>query len=161
MKMKSFKTYLMESRPKGQKRYARDTAKLEKRLDAMYERGVSQKKLDRAEMRLAKRTNEGEFDVEDVNIHTTHGQLGVPVANEDDPKVMSLDELMREKASKIYTHGHTHAMVGQEIRNSLVDLHVPTKPYEGVTDHEIGQEAQRLFDRRQNLIASIKKRRMR
>ena len=156
--MKSFIEYLTEARPKGQKRYNRDTSKLEKRLDSMYERGVSQKKLDRAEMRLARRTNEGEFDVEDVNIHTTHGQLGVPVANEDDPKVMSLDELMREKASKIYTDGHTHAMVGQEIRNSLVDLNVPTKPYEGVTDHEIGQEAHKLFIRRQNLISKIKNR---
>lgn len=156
--MKSFIKYLTEGRPKGQKRYNRDTSKLEKRLDTMYERGVSQKKLDRAEMKLARRTNEGEFDVEDVNQYTTHGQLGVPVANEDDPKVMSLDELMREKARKIYTDGHTHAMVGQEIRNSLVDLHIPTKPYEGVTDHEIGQEAHNLLIRRENLISKIKRR---
>ena len=156
--MKSFKEILSEARPRGQKRYQRDTKKLEARIDSMYERGVSQKKLNRAEMRLAKRTNEGEFDVEDVNIHTTHGQLGVPVANEDDPKVMSLDELMREKAAKIHTDKYTHAMVGKEIRDSLVDLHIPTKPHEGVTDQEIGQEAHKLYLRRRELIKNIRAR---
>jgi len=155
--MKSFKQYLTEARPKGQKRYDRDTSKLETRLDRMYAAGGSQKKIDRAEMRLARRTNDGDYDVEDVNIHTAHGQLGVPVANEDDPKVMSLDELMREKARKIYTDNHTHEMVGREIRDSLVDLSIPTKPYEGVTDHEIGKEAHNILIKRMNLISKIKK----
>jgi len=155
--MKSLKQYILEARPKGQKRYDRDTSKLEARLDRMYAAGGSQKKLDRAEMRLARRTNDGDYDVEDVNIHTTHGQLGVPVANEDDPKVMSLDELMREKARKIYTDNHTHEMVGKEIRDSLVDLSIPTKPYEGVTDHEIGREAHKILIKRMNLISKIRK----
>ena len=155
--MKSFIEYLTEARPRGQKRYQRDTKKLEARIDSMYAAGGSQKKLDRAEMRLARRTNDGDYDVEDVNIHTTHGQLGVPVANEDDPKVMSLDELMREKARKIYTDNHTHEMVGKEIRDSLVDLSIPTKPYEGVTDHEIGKEAHNILIKRMNLISKIRK----
>lgn len=155
--MKSFKEILSEARPRGQKRYQRDTKKLEARIDSMYAAGGSQKKLDRAEMRLARRTNDGDYDVEDVNIHTTHGQLGVPVANEDDPKVMSLDELMREKARKIYTDNHTHEMVGKEIRDSLVDLSIPTKPYEGVTDHEIGREAHKILINRMNLISKIRK----
>jgi len=155
--MKSLKQYILEARPKGQKRYDRDTSKLEARLDRMYAAGGSQKKIDRAEMRLARRTNDGDYDVEDVNIHTAHGQLGVPVANEDDPKVMSLDELMREKARKIYTDNHTHEMVGREIRDSLVDLSIPTKPYEGVTDHEIGKEAHNILIKRMNLISKIKK----
>ena len=156
--MKTFIEYLTEGRPKGQKRYARDTKKLEDRIDSMYERGGSQKKLDRAEMRLARRTNEGDYDVEDVNMHTTHGQLGVPIGNDDDPKVMSLDELMREKAHKIYTHNYDHAMVGQEIRAGLVDLHDATKPYEGVTDHEIGQEAHKIYLKRRDLIKNIRAR---
>jgi hypothetical protein len=155
--MKSFKQYLTEARPKGQKRYDRDTSKIEARLDRMYAAGGSQKKIDRTEMRLARRTNDGDYDVEDVNIHTAHGQLGVPVANEDDPKVMSLDELMREKARKIYTDNHTHEMVGKEIRDSLVDLSIPTKPYEGVTDHEIGKEAHNILIKRMNLISRIRK----
>lgn len=159
--MKPFKEYLTEGRPKGQKRYVRDTAKLEKRLEGMYERGVSQKKLDRAEMRLAKRTNEGEFDVEDVNMHTKYGQLGQPVGNDDDPKAMSLDDLMREKAKKIYTDNYDHEALGREIRQGLVDLHVPSKPHEGVTDREIGREAHRLYLRRRNLIAKIKNKRRR
>lgn len=156
--MKSFIQYLTEARPKGQKRYQRDTKKLEVRTDSMYGAGVSQKKLDRAEMRLARRTNEGDYDVEDVNMHTKEGQLGMPIGNEDDPKAMSLDELMREKAAKIYTHGHTHEMVGQEIRAGLVDLHDATAPYEGVTNQEIGQEAHKIYLRRQNLIKNIRAR---
>ena len=45
--MKSFKTFLVEARPTDQKRYQRDTSKLEDRLDKMYAAGGSQKKIDK------------------------------------------------------------------------------------------------------------------
>lgn len=114
--MKSFKQYLSEARPTGQKRYQRDTSKLEGRLDKMYAAGGSQKKIDRAEMRLARRTGEGEFDVEDINAFIKTGH------NQDDPPTMSVEDLMREHGMKVYTHNMTHKEVGALIRSGMSDI---------------------------------------
>ena len=86
--MKSFKQYLTEARPKGQKRYDRDTSKLETRLDRMYAAGGSQKKIDRAEMRLARRTNEGDYDIDDQRLPTTKERPDLPL--EDSPRSQSV-----------------------------------------------------------------------
>ena len=157
--MKSFKQYLSEARPTGQKRYQRDTAKLETRLDKMYAAGGSQKKIDRAEMRLAKRTGEGEFDVEDINARMKEGQLGIPLHNEDDPKAASVEDIMRAHGSKIYTHNMTHKEVGAEIRNAMGDmLHLPVSVdiQPNVTDEELGREAHKMAFQRRELIQKIK-----
>ena len=149
----------MESRPKGQKRYARDTAKLENRLDRMYAAGASQKKLDSAEMKLAKRTNEGEFDVEDVNLHTKEGQLGIPLQNEDDPKTMSVEDIMRLHGMKLYTQGWNHAQIGAAVRSSTEDIMTfPVKIQPNVTDEELGKEAHKMAFKRKELIKKIKSR---
>jgi hypothetical protein len=99
--MKSFKQYIIEGRPKGQKRYDRDTRKLEARLDKMYEKRVSQKKLDRAEMRLARRTNEYEYDIDDqpnpiLKSYETHLDV------EESPRSMSLEDLMGQSQKNLY-----------------------------------------------------------
>ena len=155
--MKSFKTILAEARAKGQKRYQRDTSRLEDRLDKMYAYGVSQKKIDRAEMRLARRTNEGEYDVEDVNSRTKHGAFGVPLQNEDDPKTMSVEDLMRLHGSKIYTDNWSHEQVGAAIRDGMNDiLTFPVNIQPNVTDAELGIEAHKMAYIRKNLIQKIK-----
>jgi hypothetical protein len=156
--MKSLKQYITEARPKGQKRYQRDTSKLEIRLDKMYAAGGSQKKIDRAEMRLARRTNDGDYDIEEINVHTKRGQLDIPVDDENDPRAQSIDELMREIAHKIYTHGHSEAQVGAEIRYVAHDLPVPHKAVEGATDEDIGREAHSIYLQRKALIDHIKDR---
>jgi len=153
--MKSFKQYIIEGRPKGQKRYDRDTRKLEARLDKMYEKGVSQKKLDRAEMRLARRTNEYEYDIDDqpnpiLKSHETHLDV------EESPKSWSLEDLMRDKAKKIYTDRYGHEKVGAEIRSGLVDLHQDPQLKSHVTDAELGQEAHRMLDIRNALVKKLK-----
>ena len=155
--MKSFKQYLSEARPTGQKRYQRDTAKLEDRLDKMYAAGGSQKKIDRAEMRLAKRTGEGEFDVEDINLHTKKGQFGIPLENEDDPKTMSVEDIMRMHGMKFYTDNLSHAQIGAEVRNSSKDIMTfPVNIQPNVTDAELGREAHKMAFQRKELINKIK-----
>lgn len=155
--MKSFKTYLTEARPKGQKRYQRDTSKLEYRLDKMYAAGGSQKKIDRAEMRLARRTGEGEFDIEDINLHTKKGQFDIPLENEDDPKTMSVEDIMRMHGMKLYTHGWNHAQIGAAIRSSAKDIMTfPVEIQPNVTDEELGREAHKMAFQRRELIKKYK-----
>jgi hypothetical protein len=155
--MKSFNQYLSEARPTGQKRYQRDTAKLETRLDKMYAAGGSQKKIDRAEMRLAKRTGEGDFDVEDINARMKEGQLGIPLHNEDDPRTMSVEDLMRMHGSKVETHGMSHREVGSLIRNGIEDIMIfPVSVQPNVTDEELGIEAHKMALERMKLIQKIK-----
>jgi hypothetical protein len=152
--MKSFKEYLTEARPKGEKRYSRDTSKLETRLDRMYAAGGSQKKIDRAEMRLARRTSEGEYDIDDQRLPTTRERPDLPL--EDSPRAQSVEELMREKGAKIYTHGHTEEMVGDEIRSAMPDFPGPHMVQPGISNAEIGAEADRMFLKRQELIKKIR-----
>jgi hypothetical protein len=154
--MKSFKQYLSEARPKGQKRYQRDISKLETRLDKMYAAGGSQKKIDRAEMRLARKTNEGEFDIDDQRLprlKSTEYHYEV----EEHPMAMSLEEVMREKARKIYTHNYTHEMVGAEIRSGITDLTYNPGLKADVTDEQLGQEAHRMFVAHENLKKRMRK----
>jgi hypothetical protein len=152
--MKSFRQYLTEARPKGQKRYDRDTSKLEARLDRMYAAGGSQKKIDRAEMRLARRTNEGDYDIDDQRLVTTKERPDLPL--EDSPRAQSVEELMREKGAKIYTHGHTEEMVGDEIRSAMPDFPGPHMVQPGISNAEIGAEAHKMFVQHQQLINKIK-----
>jgi hypothetical protein len=152
--MKSFKQYLTEARPKGQKRYDRDTSKLETRLDRMYAAGGSQKKINRAEMRLARRTNEGDYDIDDQRLPTAKERPDLPL--EDSPRSQSVEELMREKGAKIYTHGHTEEMVGSKIRSAMHDFAGPHMVQPGISDAEVGAEAHRMFISHQNLKNRIK-----
>ncbi len=150
--MKSFKQYLTEARPTGQKRYQRDTSKLEARLDKMYAAGGSQKKIDRAEMRLAKRTGEGEFDVEDINAHTQ-----TTLGTDDDPRTMSVEDLMRLHGMKVYTDNMSHKEVGALIRSGMSDiLTFPVDIQPDVTDEELGREAHKMAFQRKELIKKIK-----
>ena len=151
--MKSFNNFLLEWK-RGQQRHEVITRRLEDRLDQMYQSGVSQKKIDRAEMRLARRTGENEYDVEDSNVRS---RLKTSEYDENSPRSESLEELMRNKAAKIYTHGHTPAMVGAEIRSARGDfMHFAVDVQPGVTDHELGHEAHALYIARQNLINRIR-----
>jgi hypothetical protein len=152
--MKSFKQYLTEARPKGDKRYDRDTSKLEARLDRMYAAGGSQKNIDRAEMRLARRTNEGDYDIDDQRLVTTKERPDLPL--EDSPRSQSVEELMRGIASKIYTHGHTEEMVGDEIRSAMHDFAGPHLVQPGISNAEVGAEAHKMFVQHQQLINKIK-----
>jgi hypothetical protein len=156
--MISFKQYILEGRPTGQKRYQRDTAKLEKNLDKMYSAGVSQKKLDRGEMRLARRTGEGEFDVEDINLHTKTGPFGQRLHNEDDPPTISVEDLMRMHGIKARSpHFMSHKDVGAAVRSGMNDiLTFPVSVQPGVKDEDIGREAHIMAIQRQNLINKIK-----
>jgi len=153
--MKSFKQYLTEARPTGQKRYQRDTSKLEARLDKMYAAGGSQKKIDRVEMRLAKRTGEGEFDVEDENAITKSTLF--PGSNDDDPRTMSVEDLMRLHGMKVYTDNMSHKEVGALIRSGMSDiLTFPVEVQPNVTDEELGREAHKMAFQRKELIKKIK-----
>ncbi len=151
--MKSFKQIISEARPTGQKRYSRDTEKLEKLLDRLYSSAVSQKKIDRAEMRLGRRTNDNEYDVEDEL-----RKLPSNLAHDDhSPPAESVEELMRNAARKMYTDGHSHEMVGQSIRASMGDfLHYPVDIQPNVTNKELGMEAEKMLGSRINLINKIK-----
>jgi len=151
--MKSFKQIISEARPKGQKRYSRDVTKLENLLDKLYSSGVSQKKINRAEMRLARKTNEGEYDVED-----TLQKLEPHLAHDDhSPPAESLEELMINAARKIYSHGHTPEEVGQNIRASMGDfLHHPVDVQPNVSNKDLGDEAHRMLISRMNLIKKVK-----
>jgi hypothetical protein len=155
--MISFKQYIIEARPTGQKRYQRDTKNLETRLDKMYASGISQKKIDRGEMRLARRTGEGEYDVEDINLHTKTGQIGMPIHNEDDPRTISVEDLMRMHGSKASSQGMSHKEVGSAVRSGMNDiLTFPVNVQPGVKDEDIGKEAHIMATQRQNLINLIK-----
>jgi hypothetical protein len=153
--MISFKQYISEGRPTGQKRYQRDISKLETQLDTMYAAGGSQKKIDRAEMRLARKTNEDEFDIDDQRLpklKSTEYHYEV----EEHPMAMSLEELMREKARKIHTDNFTHEMVGAEIRSAITDLTYNPELKADVTDKQLGQEAHRILVAHENLKKRMK-----
>jgi hypothetical protein len=153
--MKSFINFLTEARPKGQKRYQRDTSKLETRLDKMYAAGGSQKKIDRAEMRLARRTNEGDYDIDDQMLPSL--KSNPHLQDENNPRSQSLEELMRDAARKMHTDGYTHEMVGAEIRSAMGDmLHIPHDVQPGVTDKDLGQEAHRMLLSHNALVKRIK-----
>ena len=155
--MKSFKQYIIEARPKGQKRYQREISKLETRLDKLYSAGGSQKKIDRAEMRLARKTNEGDYGVEDEplkKIKSTDTHL----SDEENPRAMSLEELMREKARLMKTHGYDHSEVGAEIRSGMNDmLHIPHNIQQGVSDEDIGKEAHKMLMKHDELLGKLRK----
>ena len=158
--MKSFNQYLSEARPTSQKRYQRDTAKLETRLDNMYAVGGSQKKIDRAEMRLARRTGEGEFDVEDINARMKEGRVGMSLHNEDDPRTMSVEDLMRMHGNKVETHDMSHREVGSLIRAGMQDIMTfPVIVQPNVTDEELGMEAHKMALERMKLIQKVKSKR--
>ena len=155
--MKSFKSFLLESRPTGQQRYHRDTSKLEARLDKMYSAGGSQKKIDRAEMRIAKRTGEGEFDVEDINSRIENSKRGHVIHDGDDPRTMSVEDLMRMHGSKVETHKMSHKEVGSMIRSGIQDIMTfPVDVQPNVTDEELGQEAHIMAKQRMGLIQKVK-----
>ena len=155
--MKSFKQILSEARPTGQQRFQRDTSKLKDRLDDMYAAGGSQKKIDRAEMRLARRTGEGEFDVEDINAFKKTGPFGNKLHNQDDPPTMSVEDLMREHGMKVYTHNMSHKEVGALVRSGISDiLTFPVQVQPDVTDEELGREAHKMAFERKELIKKIK-----
>lgn len=168
-KMKSFKIYLSEARPKGQKRFQRDTAKLETRLDKLYAAGGSQKKIDRAEMRLARKTNEGEYGIDDQMLPTSKS-TDTHLSIEEHPRAQSLEELMREKARLLYTGRiaddnktkliFNHQMVGSEIRSAMNDvLHMPHHIQPGVSDEELGQEAHKILIAHNKLLKRIQTKR--
>jgi hypothetical protein len=160
--MISFKQYILEGRPTGEKRYARDTSKLETRLDKMYASGISQKKIDRAEMRLARKTNEDEYDIDDQKLPrvSAHPHIGDP----EHPREMSAQDLMLSSTrtmlhepQRVGMEGpFTHEKLGNYIR-TVINSEGQWEVHQDVSDLELGKEAHDLYLNRQNLIKKYKK----
>jgi hypothetical protein len=159
--MLNFIKYISEARPTGEKRYTRDTSKLETRLDKMYASGISQKKIDRDEMRLARRTNEYEYDIDDQKLPrvSTHPHINDP----EHPREMSVQDLMLSSTHTMLHEPHkigmegpfTHEKLGNRIR-TVINSEGPWGVHQGVSDLELGKEAHNLYLNRQNLIKKYK-----